>query len=126
MDIEQALKQERAELIAQLARVEKSLAAYTGEKKTKPAATKPTNGNSHAKPDTSPAKLPERIAAFLADNGPSEVESIAEGINAPVGQVATTCSRLTKAKRLTVDKSVATGKAVYDTVTDDPFAKEKP
>ncbi len=123
MDIEQALKQERQELTARLARVEKSLLAYTGEKK--PAAPK-QNGSV----DTGPMKLPERIATFLIEHGASEVEAIAAGVNAPVGQVATTCSRLVKAKRLKRDISPTTAKAVYlaDHSTDDgsdyPFTKD--
>lgn len=127
MDILIALKQEKRELEVKLGRVEKAILAYGGEKKSKPAKA---NGNDHAAPAApiGPTKMPDKIIAFLSAHGAHSSSDLAESLALPVGQVATTCSRLVRGGRLEKGETPA-GLTVYSVpggpiVGDDsPFKK---
>ena len=116
--IKEALQTKKRELTAELARVEKALAAYVGDKpapkgksitssskrKDQPVSSAPTAGGNGTSPSSvsvaSPGNLPQKILTLVTERGSLSADEISDALVAPKGQVATTLSRLARDGRL--------------------------
>jgi hypothetical protein len=129
-DIKQALKEEIKDLEAQLKRAQKALEAYTPDAAPKASKAPRTNGSSAtsatqaATGQTTPGNLPDRIVAYTAANGAKTPDELSAALNAPLGQVRTTCSRLVKAGRL--EKLEGDGTTRYLEMREPHDSKKEP
>lgn len=123
-DIKQQIKEKKAEL----AQLEKALTALSGDKPAPKAKSVSSASSQKTVPtgsSTPTEPLPDRILKYLANFDDISADQLAEELKAPVNQVRTTCSRMVREGRLTVNKIGKT--ALYsvakaaETKTENPF-----
>lgn len=132
-DLIQNLKEQIKDKKSELARLEKALVALEPEKappKAKTTTARATPGGAQT-PDGGTASagsrsLPDRIIASLAARDDQGADSLAQELQAPLGQVRTVCSRLAREGRISsrrVGKQTTYLALKSEQPTDNPFSE---